>query len=105
MFSLWCFACLPLFGGVAWHEPHAAADFSTMPLMCLLASFQTKGLSDEITSPWQPWQPDCWGCVPPGGLVWQVLPHASHVSFTTFHTGARFTVPPLLAPIRVLPWQ
>ena len=69
---------------------HAIADFSTVPFMCLVASFQVEldPLNFEMTSPWQFSQVVDVVWVPPGGVAWQDLPQASWVPSTLFHTGA-----------------
>jgi hypothetical protein len=84
----------PSLGGNAgalepWQLEHAIADFSTVPLMCLVASFQVEldPLNFEMTSPWQFSQAVDVVCVPPGGVVWQDLPQASWLPSTLFHTG------------------
>ena len=82
---------------------------STVPLTWRVASFHTTvagvpTLNDAMTLLWQVSQAAEAGCpvLVGGGVRWQAVPQAFHVSLTWFQTGVVLAA---LAPDRLVPWQ
>ena len=51
-----------------------------------------------ITAPWQVGHPVSFGCAPPGGSVWQLVPHSAWEPSTVVQFGVSFLPLPAMVP-------